>query len=436
MDICAQRRRDTGALVSFRVRWRQVDDRGRRLRPSRSFSIQRHGSPDRALDAAVFFRAGVVEASRFYRRRVRRPGVLTANDVFAEWMRIHAAELSPEYAAKMARLWEREIATRPLGDLRLKELSGEPSLLVNAQDELIEEGLGSSLRREIWKLMRAVLRWGRRRHPDALTIEVAGLIELPRYGRSRLAYAADAVGLERIIEAALNRPGRDRLLALRDAALVAAMGFTVATRPSEWRLAATWEDLRETTVEMQRPRRSGNRSPAGLKTGAHVALLLPNARDRLLSYRRALEALYGPQPADALVFQLLGPDGPEWTRPKGRGERVPMAWTTSAYNQWVLRIWAPARSAAARSPDAPPGLATMKFYDCRHTAISMALHSTLVMGPLGMNLHPLAAMAGHNIQTLENHYRHIIVRYIGKPPIDLWQECARARTGVEEAPFP
>lgn len=331
--VCAQSRRDTGALVSFRVRWRQVDDRGRRHRPSKSFSVHKLGSADRALDAATFFLAGAEEASRVYQRKGKRSRALTANDVFAEWMKIHA------------------------------------------------------------------------------------------------------VGLERIIEAVLGRPGRDRLFRLRDAALVAAMGFTVATRPSEWRLAATWGDLRETTIEIQRPRRSETRSPAGLKTGAHVALLLPNARDRLLSYRQALEALYGPQPADALVFQLLGPDGPEWTRPKRRGECVPLAWTKNAYNRWVLRIWAPARITAARSPDAPPGLAAMKFYDCRHTAISMALHSTLVVGPLGMNLHPLAAMAGHNIQTLENYYRHIIVRYIGKPPVDLWQECARARASVEEAPF-
>lgn len=78
----------------------------------------------------------------------------------------------------------------------------------------------------------------------------------------------------------------------------------------------------------------------------------------------------------------------------------------------------------------------MKFYDCRHTAISMALYSTLVMGPLGMNLHPLAAMAGHSIQTLESRYRHIIVRYVGKPPIDLERECVEARRQVEEAPFP
>lgn len=435
VDICAQRRRDTGALVAFRVRWKQVDDRGRQLRPSRSFSVRKLGSPDRALDAATFFQAGAKEASRFYRRQVRQPGVLTANDVFGEWMRLHAADLTLEYAEKMARLWDNEIASRPIGEMRLKEISAEPSLLVAHQDELVAEGLAASRRREIWKLVRAVLRWGRRRHPDVLTIEVAGLIELPAYDRFRLAYAADAVGLERIIEALLNRPTHDRLLSLRDAALVAAMGFTVATRPSEWRMSATWEDLREDTVELQRRGQRSGRRVAGLKRGAHVALLLPNARDRLLDYRHELEARFGTQPPHSLIFQVLDQDGPVWARPRGRGGRVPLAWPMNTYNSWVRRVWASAREVAARAPDAPPGLARMTFYDCRHTAISMALHSTLVMGPLGMNLHPLAAMAGHSIQTLEDHYRHIIVRYIGKPSIDLEGECRAARRKVAEAPF-
>jgi hypothetical protein len=434
-DIRAQRRRDDGTLVSFRVRWRQVDDRGRNLRPSRSFSARRLGSLDRALDAATFFRAGAVEASRVYARRVRRPGMITANDVFAEWLRLRGVELSLEYVEKVTRLWEAEIALRPIGDMRLKEISAEPSLLVAHQDELVAEGLGASRRREIWKLVRAVLRWGRRRHPDVLTIEVAGLIELPAYDRARLAYVADAVGLERLIEAMLRRPTRDRLFALRDAALVAAMGFTVATRPSEWRLSATWEDLYEDTVELQRRRHSPRRRVAGLKRGAHVALLLPNARDRLLAYRDALEARFGPQPADALIFQVLDEDGPVWVRPRGGGRRVPLAWTKNFYNQWIHRVWHAVRSVAAQAPDAPPGLASMTLYDCRHTAISMALHSTLVMGPLGVNLHPLAAMAGHSIQTLEDHYRHIIVRYVGKPAIDIEAECATARRQVEEAPF-
>jgi hypothetical protein len=226
-------RKDTGALVSFRVRWRQVDDRGRRCRPSKSFSVRNLGSADRALEAATFFLAGAREVSRVYRRQGRRPRSLTANDLFAEWLEFHAVQLSHDYAEKMARLWVREIAWRWIGELRLKEISADPSLLVRSQDELIAEGLGPGRRREIWKLLRAVLRWGRRRHPNALTVEISGLFDLPKYECSRLAYAADAVGLERIIEAVLNRPTHDCLLALRDAALVAAMGFTVATRPSE-----------------------------------------------------------------------------------------------------------------------------------------------------------------------------------------------------------
>jgi hypothetical protein len=350
-------------------------------------------------------------------------------------MRLRAVNLRLDYAEKMARIWSKEVAPRAIGEMRLKEISAEPSLLIKYQDELIAEGLKPSKRREILKLVRAVLRWGRRRHPNALTIEIAGLIELPRYDRSRLAFVADAVGLERIIEAVLNRSTSDHLLALRDAAFVAAMGFAIATRPSEWRLAATWGDLREETVELQRQNRSGGRRLAGLKQGAHVALLLPNAHERLMDYRHALEDNFGPQPPHGLVFQVLGPDGPIWAKPKGGGKRVPLAWTQNAYNTWVHRVWLPARAVASRAPGAPPGLAAMHFYDCRHTAISMALHSTLVMGPLGMNLHPLAAMAGHNIQTLESYYRHIIVRYVGKPPIDLKEECALARARVEEEPF-
>jgi integrase len=154
-----------------------------------------------------------------------------------------------------------------------------------------------------------------------------------------------------------------------------------------------------------------------------------------MSYRRALEARYGSQPPHALIFQVLDVDGPAWAKPKGASRRVPLAWTKNAYNQWVRRIWMPARVLASQAPDAPPGLAAMTFYDCRHTAISMALHSTLVMGPLGMNLHSLAALAGHDIATLEHYYRHVIARYVGKPPIDLQQECAKARARVEESPF-
>jgi NAD(P)-dependent dehydrogenase (short-subunit alcohol dehydrogenase family) len=65
--------RFTGAQSRRPLRWRQIDDRGRRLRPSRSFSVRELGSLDRALHAAIFVQAGAKQASRFYRRRVRQP---------------------------------------------------------------------------------------------------------------------------------------------------------------------------------------------------------------------------------------------------------------------------------------------------------------------------------------------------------------------------
>jgi hypothetical protein len=77
----------------------------------------------------------------------------------------------------------------------------------------------------------------------------------------------------------------------------------------------------------------------------------------------------------------------------------------------------------------------MRFYDCRHTAISMALHSTLVAGPHGMNLHTLAGWAGHDVQTLQRYYSHVIARYQNTKPIDLKAECQAARAKAESQPL-
>jgi hypothetical protein len=329
--LCACIRRDTGEVVGFKARWLQEDGRGRRRQPSKSFSVRKLGSLDRALDAATFFLAGVREASRASQGGTHPDsGCPTANEVFAEWVQSHGAELSPDYVERMDRFWKREIAPRSIGQI---------------------------------------------------------------------------------------------------------MGFTVAARPSEWRLTATWADIHDETVELQRPSHRGARNTGGLKRGAHVALLLQNAHDRLITYRQSLEDRFGPQPDDGLVFQVLGADGPIWTTSQDGSRVIPVAWTTNAYNQWVRRVWAPARLVASRAPDAPAGLEQMTLYDCRHTAISMALHSTMVVGPLGMNLHPLAAWAAHDIETLQRYYRHLIARYLNKPPIDLQEECSAARAAVEEKPF-
>ena len=429
---------ETGEIVSYKVRWREEDENGVRGQRSKSFSASKLGSLDRALEAALSYVGEVTKIvkARGAVQKVDATGALTIDDLFKEWLVGRAANLSPRYGEDSVRIWDRDVATRPIAAVRLDRLSQDPSIVVRFQDALLREGLATSRRRNILKLLRAVLRWGRRRHPGALTVEFSGIFELPPQRRNRLPYAADAVGVERIIEAILNRPARDDLRPIRDAAFAAAMGFTVSSRPSEWRLSATWGDLRADTVELQRGAEHDPEDIPGLKTGAHAALLLPNARDRILAYRDVLENRFGPQPDNGLVFQVLDmEDGPVWVTPPDGGPPAPLAMDVDSYNRWTARVWRPARQAAAQAPDAPAGLDKMVFYDLRHTSISMALHSTLVVTPHGMNLHPLAGWAAHDIQTLQRYYAHFIARYQGKKPIDLEEECARARAQVEAKPF-
>jgi integrase len=426
-----------GKILSYKVRWREESEDGVRAQRSKSFSAKKLGSLDRALQAALTYAekvTAIIKAAGAV-AKVDAAAAMTVDDVFKEWLIGRAATLSPRYGDDSVRIWDRDIATRPIAAVRLDRLSQDPSIIVRFQDALIKDGLGESRRRNILKLLRAVLRWGRRRHPSALTVEFSGLFELPPQRRRRLPYAADAVGIERIIEAILSRPARDDLRPLRDAAFASAMGYTIASRPSEWRLSATWGNLHSETVELQRSEEDDPEDVPGLKRGAHVAMLLSPARERIGAYRAALEERYGVQPPNGLVFQVLDEEGPVWVEPKEGGARMPLAMDVDSYNRWTQRVWRPAREVAAQAPDAPMGLAKMTFYDLRHTAISMALHSTLVMGPHGTNLHPLAGWAAHDIQTLRRYYAHFIARYQGQQPIDLEEECARARAQVVASPF-
>ena len=157
------------------------------------------------------------------------------------------------------------------------------------------------------------------------SISVSGLFQVPSAKRRRLIRAADPMAVERIIEAVLKRPHRDPLGPFRDAALVAAMGFTVAARPSEWLVSATWRDVHEGTVELQAVQNELGHEPdaeVGRKTGARVSLLLPNAYDRLVAYRRALEARYGKQPDNGLVFQECSKGGAALVRGRLPGRVV------------------------------------------------------------------------------------------------------------------
>ncbi len=426
--------REGGARArGYRVRWREQGAAGASRQASRAFTAAQHGSLDRALDEALLYREAALRSARIEGSILRGDPAagMTLEALFEEWCRRRGTQVSERYAEKVARCWARQIGPR-IGAVRLARLSQDPAILTRFQDELIAARIAPGSRVEILKTLRSVLRWGRRRHPGALTVEFSGLFEMPRARRRRLAFATDAYGLERLIEAVAARGAHDDLRVLRDVAFVAAMGFTIAARPSEWLYSATWGDLHRSSVELQRPLGDGDDLGIGLKTGARAALLLGGASLRLSRYRAALEERHGAQPDEALVFQALGPEGPLWARQGG--ERVPLAWDRSDYLNWTARVWRPARELAASLDDVPNELARMRFYDCRHTAISMALHSTLVSGPHGMNLHNLAGWAGHDVQTLQRHYSHIIARYHGAEAIDLGADWLVARARVAAAP--
>jgi integrase len=424
-----------GDVVSYKARWRECDDNGVRRQRSKSFSRRDAGSLDRARGAAIAYREGALEVVRSGDTVLRadRAAGTVLGDLFKEWITRHAAPNTGErYARDAVRTWDKHIEPR-LGRVKLGALADDPGIIVRFHEDLQDARLAISARRASLALLRAVLRWGRRRYPRVLTVDVAGLFRVPSAKRRRLIRAADPLAVERIIEAVLDRPHRDPLGPIRDAALVAAMGFTVAARPSEWLVSATWRDVREGTVELQAVQNElGDESEAevGLKTGARVALLLPNAYDRLMAYRRALEERYGRQPDNALVFQEVSRDGPLWYK-----DGFPVEWSADHYKRWTARVWRPARQVAAQAPDTEDWIAGLTFYELRHTAISTALHSTLVMTKDGMNLHTLAAYAGHDVQTMQRYYAHVIARYRSAPPIDLEGECKAARERVESHPF-
>jgi hypothetical protein len=432
-------RGSAGEITGYRIRWREATAPGAVRHYARSFSAKRCGSLDDALRSAAADRRRALRVAE----RARAPlsvdlkddedpaSRMTVNELFAEWRQWREPVVSRPHRKRMRRYW-REITARPLGRVRLERIARDPALLLRFQDQLITEGVGASTRRETLKALRCVLRFGRRRHPNTLNIELSDLFELPKSPRRRLAFVTDAYGLERIMEAVAARPVRDEICSVRDVALVAAMGFAVASRPSEWLYSARWRDLHERSVEFQQGDAANQGLIIGLKSGARAALLLAAARERLSVYREALEDRFGEQPPHALVFQALGPEGPLWVREGD--EDVPLAWTRESYLNWTSRVWRPARERAALAPDVDPRIAKMRFYDCRHTAISMALHSKLVVNEHGMNLHSLAAWAGHDVQTLQGYYAHVIARYLRASAIDLEAECAAARERVRAEP--
>jgi hypothetical protein len=336
-----------GAVVGYKARWREQDQNGVERQRSKSCSVREFRSLDKAREAAISSREHAIEIAKAGEAVLRsdRAARLTLGELFKEWIASHAAHNTGErYARDSVQTWDRHIEPR-LGRVRLGAVASDPGIVVRFHEELQDAGLAVSARRASLKLLRAVLRWGRRRYPRTLTTDFSGLFRVPSHKRRRLIRASDPLAVERTIEAVLNRPHRQPLLPVRDAALVAAMGFTVAARPSEWLRSVTWSDVREHTVELQAVQNAlGEESEVevALKTGARAALLLSNAYERLRAYRGALEERYGAQPDNALVFQLLSEEGPVWYE-----DGFPVEWSDDQYNRWLARV-VPGREAQRR----------------------------------------------------------------------------------------
>jgi hypothetical protein len=178
-----------GAIVGYRTRWREDDDNGVRRNAAKRFSVRKLGSLERARTEACVFRQAAVEIAR-RGEIVLRPEAaaqMTVDELFKEWRTEHAAvNRSERYATDAIRWWDREIASRPIARVRLARFADDLALIGRLQDDLVRVGLSPASRVQVLKTLRAVLRWGRRRYPRTLSVELSGLFSLPTQRRQRL----------------------------------------------------------------------------------------------------------------------------------------------------------------------------------------------------------------------------------------------------------
>lgn len=432
---------DAGRLVSYKVRWRELGENGQIRQRSRSFTLAHYdGDPAPALADALDHRA----FARPPRRSAKRdpPGFLTLDELHHEWLDYAAKveQLGARHIAESARHWHDHVAPE-IGHLRLGQVVADPGVIVRFADNLAAQGVATETRRKSIGVLNRALRLARRKHPAAVPYELS--VPLPRQAsgqRNAPPPVTDAVSIERMIEAVSRRTFSD-IRSARNVALLSALAHTVATRPSEWTHSATWGHLGEKSIAIAQPEGYAPGQP-GLETGARVALVMPVAIRRIRAYQKVLEAKWGPQPANALIFQRLDKDTDE---PLFDDRGVPVGWSVDDWRRWTARVYRAARHVALEAPDvklpdsAPqgdrPSLASVSAYRLRHTAISMALHSTLYEGPAGPDLHRLAANSGHDIQTLQRLYAHPIAEYDGKGKFDLSEHLEQARRHVELNPY-
>lgn len=421
-----------GRIVAFKIRWRETLPNGSGQNRSKTFDVV-GGRWKETLRLAVGYLGGAREIAGGG-QTVARPSTsqqTTLDELFGEWIDRYGLErLTKKYLRESARDWDRYVSQaqvgvdggRTFGELTLRELIEQPEWLVSFQEALDAAAPGKATRRKVLFLIRGVLRRGQRWHPDVLVRNPAvEMFEMPSAKRRRLVRAPSLVSVHRIREAILNRPARDPLNPIVEAAFVSVMAEAPAVRPSEILNSARWHDLHQRTLWIQRPEIDEDDDPeTGLKTGARAALILPTARQELLDLRSQLERRFGPVPDHALIFQRRDRAGLSWTR-----EGDPVAWSLDDYKRFTARVFRPARTIAASAPDVPGWVARMRLYDLRHGAVSLALHG-------GVPQHQLCKHAGHSEKTLDEIYGHIIKEYEDLPPIDMAAEaeCARAQVAA------
>jgi hypothetical protein len=135
--------REDGAVVGYKVRWREEGDDGVRRNAAKRFSVRNLGSLERARAEATAYRQAAIEIAGRCELVLRPDSAarMTVGDLFKEWITEHAAlNLSERYATDAVRWWDREIATRSIARVRLSRLADDPALITRFQDDLTVAG--------------------------------------------------------------------------------------------------------------------------------------------------------------------------------------------------------------------------------------------------------------------------------------------------------
>jgi integrase len=147
-------------------------------------------------------------------------------------------------------------------------------------------------------------------------------------------------------------------------------------------------------------------TPAWVRCAAAQSRRMRGVRTDIVAWRQALEARYGPQSGDALVFPDLDTMGPV---------------AEHNYKNWTRRPWRAACKAAAVGEHG--WVAKARVYDLRHTAISYALrehYTTTEVAQFASNT------ASNTASEISKAYAHVIADARGRD-WDVNGEIVKAR---------